>query len=380
MNIILSDNGNHAKFCPLTLTKPIGELRVGILKISDKYKKRFKAEGINVNICFESESYLQEKYPSCSEPAFIWINAQVLPDSMLIKEILELIEGEQLSKDGTLLAYHTNKTNTNRESKANPIILNERWEMYQKNDHAINEDYNFLTKGRISQKIPITNTVIGDRVFLEPGAKVEASILNSDSGPIYLDEDSEIMEGSIVRGGLALGKHAVLKLGTKIYGPTTIGDYSKVGGEVNNSIFQSFSNKGHDGFVGNSLIGEWCNLGADTNTSNLKNNYGEVKTYSYESAKLEQTEVTFMGLCMGDHSKCGINTMFNTATTVGVSANVFGAGFPSKFIESFSWGENAVYDFDKAMEVAQRVYERRNQELSPTDIAILRHIFDNRTK
>lgn len=380
MNIILSDNGNHAKFCPLTLTKPIGELRVGILKISDKYKKRFKAEGIEVNICFETEAYLQGKYPLCTAPSYIWINAQVLPDAKLIQEILELIEGEQLSKDGVLLAYHTNQSKTNRESRSNPVILDERWEMYQKNDQAINDDFDFLTKGRISQKISITNTVIGDRIFLEPGAKVEASILNSVSGPIYLDEDSEIMEGSIVRGGLALGKHSVLKLGTKIYGPTTIGDYSKVGGEVNNCIFQSFSNKGHDGFLGNSLIGEWCNLGADTNTSNLKNNYGSVKTYSYQTSKLEQTDVTFMGLCMGDHSKCGINTMFNTASTIGVSANVFGAGFPSKYIASYSWGEDAIFDFDKAVEVARRVYARRNQELTQTDLAILRHIYDNRTK
>lgn len=380
MNIILSDNGNHAKFCPLTLTKPIGELRLGILKISEKYQKRFAREGMEVKIFFETEDYLQTKYPKCSESAFIWVNAQVLPYKTLIQEILELIEGEQLSKNGVLIAYHTHKEGINRETKSNPIILHERWEMYQKNDQAINEDYEFLTKDRISQKIPISNQVLGDRVFLEPGAKVECAILNSLSGPIYLDEDSEIMEGSVVRGGLALGKNSVLKLGTKIYGPTTIGDYSKVGGEVNNCIFQSFSNKGHDGFLGNSLIGEWCNIGADTNTSNLKNNYGPVKTYSYESGKLEQTDVTFMGLTMGDHSKCGINTMFNTATTVGVSANVFDGGFPPKFIESFSWGSEAVFDFDKAMEVAQRVYARRNQELTPTDMAILRHLFDNRTK
>jgi UDP-N-acetylglucosamine diphosphorylase/glucosamine-1-phosphate N-acetyltransferase len=380
MNIILSDNGNHQKFCPLTLTKPIGELRVGILKISDKYRKRFSKEGIEANICFETEAYLEGKYSKCSDGSFIWVNAQVLPDSIIIKEILELIEGEQLSKGDTLIAYHTNKSKVNRESRSNPIILNERWEMYQKNDRAINEDFEFLTKDRISQKIPISNQVLGDQVFLEVGAKVECSILNSLSGPIYLDEDSEIMEGSIVRGGLALGKHAVLKLGTKIYGPTTIGDHSKVGGEVNNSVFQSYSNKGHDGFIGNSLIGEWCNLGADTNTSNLKNNYGEVKTYSYETKKIEQTEVTFMGLAIGDHSKCGINTMFNTATTVGVNANIFGAGFPKKYIESYSWGGDAVYDFDKAIEVAKMVYSRRNKELAQTDIDILRHLYDSRTK
>ncbi|MEZ4936913.1 MAG: putative sugar nucleotidyl transferase [Crocinitomicaceae bacterium] len=380
MNIVLSDNGNHAKFCPLTLTKPVGELRMGILKISEKYQKRLFKEGIEAQLYFETEDYLQTKYPKCTASSFIWINAQVLPDKVLIQEILELIEGEQLMKDGLLIAYHSRKDGLQKESQSMPIMIKERWDLYQQNDHALNEDYNFLTHGRLSQKISSTNQILGDRVFLEQGAKVECSILNSLSGPIYLDEDSEIMEGSVVRGGLALGKHAALKLGTKIYGPTTIGDYSKVGGEVNNCIFQSFSNKGHDGFLGNSLIGEWCNLGADTNTSNLKNNYGAVKTYSYETGKLEQTDVTFMGLAMGDHSKCGINTMFNTATTVGVSANVFDGGFPPKFIESFAWGAEAVFDFDKAMEVAERVYERRNQELTPTDIAILRHIFDNRTK
>lgn len=380
MNIVLSDNGKHANFCPLTLTKPVGELRVGILKISDKYKKRFFKEGLKYEIFYETEEYLQKKYPKCSESSFIWVNAWVIPDDVIFQEILNLNEGDQLFYDDVLVAYHTNPTGKKTLSRSKPIVLNERWDIYQKNGDAINEDFEFLTRDRVSQKISTSNKVMGDRVFLEPGAKVECSILNSTTGPIYLDEDSEIMEGSVVRGALALGKHSALKLGTKIYGPTTIGDYSKVGGEVNNCVFQSFSNKGHDGFLGNSLIGEWCNLGADTNTSNLKNNYGAVKTYSYASNKLEQTDVVFMGLAMGDHSKCGINTMFNTATTVGVNANIFGAGFPSKFIDSYSWGDDAIYDFDKAMEVAKRVYERRNQELTQTDIEILRHLYDNRTK
>jgi UDP-N-acetylglucosamine diphosphorylase/glucosamine-1-phosphate N-acetyltransferase len=211
-----------------------------------------------------------------------------------------------------------------------------------------------ITANRISEKLSKTNTLIGNSslLFIEPGAKVEASILNTTTGPIYIGKDAEIMEGSVVRGPLAMCEHSALKLGTKVYGASTLGPHCKVGGEINNVVMQAYSNKGHEGFLGNSVIGEWCNLGADTNTSNLKNNYGAVSTYSYETKKEEKTNVQFMGLTMGDHSKCGINTMFNTATVVGVSCNIYGGDFPAKFIPSFSWGGSAglvPFKFDKAV-------------------------------
>jgi UDP-N-acetylglucosamine diphosphorylase/glucosamine-1-phosphate N-acetyltransferase len=218
-------------------------------------------------------------------------------------------------------------------------------------------------------------------IFIEEGAIVEAAILNTPSGPIYIGKDAEIMEGSIVRGPLAMCEHSALKLGAKVYGPTTLGPHCKVGGEVNNVVFQAYSNKGHDGFLGNALIGEWCNLGADTNTSNLKNNYGTISTYSYEEKGEIETETQFMGVCMGDHSKCGINTMFNTATVVGVSSNIYGAGFPAKFIPSFSWGgadEIVPFRFEKAIEYANNMMHRRGLQLSESEIAILRHISENK--
>ncbi|MCB1178796.1 MAG: hypothetical protein KDK36_14520, partial [Leptospiraceae bacterium] len=252
-------------------------------------------------------------------------------------------------------------------------------DLFSKNDQAIKDDFELLTKGRESQTLSLTNTMIGDAVFVEEGAKVEAAVLNSSTGPIYIGKDAEIMEGTVVRGPLALCEGATLKLSTKIYGATTVGPYSKVGGEVTNSNIQGFSNKGHDGFLGNSILGEWCNLGADTNNSNLKNNYSEVKIWNYSTNQLENTGLQFCGLIMGDHSKCGINTMFNTGTVVGVSANIFGGGFPNKFISSFTWGgfnDSSTFQLDKMFEVAQKVMERRHIDLSQDDKEILSAVFE----
>ncbi|MGB1307109.1 MAG: glucose-1-phosphate thymidylyltransferase, partial [Flavobacteriales bacterium] len=210
-------------------------------------------------------------------------------------------------------------------------------------------------------------------------AKVEHAILNASTGPIYVGKDAEIMEGSIVRGPLAMCENSVLKMGAKIYGATTLGPYCKVGGEVNNSVLLGYSNKGHDGFLGNSVLGEWCNLGADTNNSNLKNNYAEVKLWSYQSERFVNTGLQFCGLIMGDHSKCGINTMFNTGTVVGVSANVFGAGFPRNFVSSFSWGGSAgymTYRLNKVFEVAEKVMQRRAIEFNQVEKDILTEVFE----
>ena len=236
-----------------------------------------------------------------------------------------------------------------------------------------------LTKGRKSQFLPENNTILGKDIFIEKGAKVSCSILNAEDGPIYIGKNAEVMEGSIIKGPFAMGESAVLKMGAKIYGATTLGPYCKVGGEVSNSVFFGYSSKAHDGFLGNSVIGEWCNLGADSNISNLKNNYAHVKLWNYEIERFINTELQFCGLIMGDHSKCGINTMFNTGTVVGVSSNVFGSGFPRNFIPSFNWGGAAgfsIYKLLKAFEVAEKVFERRKLRFDKIDKNILTQVYD----
>jgi UDP-N-acetylglucosamine diphosphorylase/glucosamine-1-phosphate N-acetyltransferase len=378
MKILLHDNGLHARFAPLTLTRPLGDIRMGIMTNTE----RWKLISPDADIFFETESYLTSKFPSTKEPD-LHINAGLIPNEEVAAAILNLGENDQLWFGDTWLAKKgiaNNKVNFTGEA---PLIITHRWHLYQMNDVALRSDFNLITGGRNSQKLSYTNTVIGDpsMIFLEEGAVVEAAILNTKTGPIYVGKDAEIMEGSVVRGPLAMCEHSALKLSAKVYGATTLGPHCKVGGEVNNVVFQAYSNKSHDGFLGNALIGEWCNLGADTNTSNLKNNYGNVSTYSYEAGAEVKTDIQFMGVCMGDHSKCGINTMFNTATVVGVSSNIYGAGFPDKYVPSFSWGgadETVPFRFDKAVEYANNMMARRGLQLTEAEIAILRHIADSK--
>lgn len=374
MKLILDDNDHYLNFAPLTLTRPVGELRIGILTNSERWKLLLP----EADIFYATEEYLSEQFPYSANG--VKVNACVMPNKELVEAVRHLKPNEILKKDGKWLAKEGTAEIIVEYGGEMPLLINERWDLYQKNGEMIDFDFQLLTNGKVSKQLSSTNTVIGDssRIFLEEGAKVEASILNVTDGFIYLGKNAEVMEGSIIRGSLAMCEGSALKLGAKVYGPTTLGPYCKVGGEVNNVVFTGYSNKGHDGFLGNSVIGEWCNLGADTNTSNLKNNYGTVKTYSYRSKKLEQTSIQFMGLVMGDHSKCGINTMFNTATVVGVSSNIFGADFPPKFIPSFNWGSHGEkYNFDKAIESANNMMVRRGKELSEAEISILRHIHDN---
>lgn len=370
MRINLDDNGLHLRFAPLTLTRPVGNLRMGILTNDE----RWKAFLPDAEIGFTTENYLSRKFSSIENG--IRVNASVIPNEDLVAAVMHLEDNTALYLNELLLAENGIATSKIQFKGEVPVILENRWDLFQKNDLVLEADFVLITTGRKSQKLSKSNTVIGssELIFLEEGAKVEVSILNTTSGPIYIGKDAEIMEGSIVRGSLAMCEQSALKLGTKIYGATTLGPHCKVGGEVNNSVFQAYSNKGHEGFVGNSLIGEWCNLGADTNTSNLKNNYGNVSTYSYETEKEEKTNVQFMGLTMGDHSKCGINTMFNTATVIGVSCNIYGADFPPKFIPSFSWGGSAgfvSFKFEKAIEYANNMMERRGLKLSEQEVEIL---------
>ncbi len=374
MKLQLHDNGLHLRFAPLTLTRPLGNLRMGIFTNDERWKLFLP----DAEVTFITESYLQAKYTLSSVDG-IQVNAQIIPNEDVVASICHLESDSILMFNSIWIAKTGNASNKIDFKGEEPIILENRWHIYQKNDAVLKADFKLITNGRVSQTLSDTNVVIGDEslIFLEEGAVVEASILNTKTGPIYIGKDAEIMEGSVVRGPLAMCEHSALKLATKVYGAVTLGPHCKVGGEVNNVVFQAYSNKGHDGFLGNALIGEWCNLGADTNTSNLKNNYGNVSTYSFETGKEEKTDIQFMGVCMGDHSKCGINTMFNTASGVGVSSNVYGSGFPDKYVPSFSWGEPSQlvsFRFDKAIEYSNNMMNRRGLELSEAEISILKTI------
>jgi UDP-N-acetylglucosamine diphosphorylase/glucosamine-1-phosphate N-acetyltransferase len=371
MKIVLSDNNKHLDFAPFTLTRPVGDLRIGIMTNVERWKLLLP----EVQIGFDTEDYLQGKFPKNSG---FQVNAAVIASKEIASAIQSIHPTEGVWYKDLWVAGMRDEASRFELTEA-PIVLEHRWDLYKKNGVVLQHDFDLITEGRRSKQMYFPNTIIGDsnRIFLEEGAHVEGCILNTTEGPIYVGKDAEIMEGSMVRGPLAMNENSALKLGTKVYGPTTLGPHCKVGGEVNNVVFQGYSNKGHDGFLGNSVIGEWCNLGADTNCSNLKNNYGNVKTYSYRTKSIEPTSEQFMGLMMGDHSKAGINSMFNTATVMGVSANVFSAGFPPKYIPSFAWGvDGTSYDFDKAQESANNMMQRRGLQLSSDEIAILKHIAD----
>lgn len=386
MNYIAFDDQRWDDLRPLSFTRPVADLRVGILTIREKWGKH-----LGQSLSFKTQDYLQGKFKLRIEDNNTFINGGLLPTEDIIEKIKGLALGASLVKDGTLLACRLDKTSSENfdprshafgssteYSEAILQVLNP-WDIFRLNGEAINADFALLTKGRTSQPIDESNRVIApENIFIEEGAVVQCAVLNASTGPIYIGKDAEVMENSAVRGPFALCEHSTLKLSAKIYGPTTIGPHSKVGGEVNNSVIQGFSNKGHDGFLGNSVLGEWCNLGADTNNSNLKNNYAEVKLWSYTKKRFIKTGLQFCGLIMGDHSKCGINTMFNTGTVVGVSANIFGSGFPRNFVPSFSWGGSGGYmtfTLPKAFEVAEKVMARRNLILTNEEKSILEYVF-----
>ncbi|MGB1281669.1 MAG: GlmU family protein [Schleiferiaceae bacterium] len=374
MKIQLVDGKHRSHLLPLTYTRPVAELRCGIITIAEKYTKRGHEIG------YGTEAYLNVKYPSIE--AEVLVSGSVCPTDAFLEAVAGLSSGQALIQGDELLAFKGEKWE-DEPSEIIPFsgalnLITRPWDIWSKNASELNLDFDLLTKDRFSAPIDATNTVIGDRIFLEEGAKATASILNATSGPIYLAKNAEIMEGCIVRGGLALGESSALKMGAKIYGATTLGSHCKVGGEVNNSVIIGYSNKGHDGFLGNSALGEWCNLGADTNNSNLKNNYDEVKAWSYVDGRFAKTGQQFCGLIMGDHSKSGINTMFNTGTVVGVSANVYGAGFPRNFIASFTWGGpqgTMEYRIDKALDTADRMMKRRGLEVDEVEKAILEQVY-----
>ncbi|MET7027809.1 GlmU family protein [Sediminicola luteus] len=387
MNYILFDGTVRNALLPFTFTRPVAEIRIGILTVREKWEKFLGFTTTTI-----TEEYLSEKYPMVELEENILINASFLPNDALVELVKKLKPNEAIFQKEEIIAFYSLETQEDPdfskykaiEYEGDILRIENTWDIFSKNGKAMEADFKILTEGRKSAPISKTNTVFNPKnIFLEEGAKVECSILNANDGPIYIGKDAEVMEGCIIRGGFALGEHAVVKMGAKIYGPTTAGPHCRIGGEVNNSVLFSYSNKGHDGFLGNAVLGEWCNIGADSNNSNLKNNYEPVRLWSYETEGFAKTGLQFCGLMMGDHSKCGINTMFNTGTVIGVSANIFGSGFPRNFVPSYSWGGASgftTYLPKKAFETARIMMERRGVEFDEIEANILNHVFEETKK
>jgi UDP-N-acetylglucosamine diphosphorylase/glucosamine-1-phosphate N-acetyltransferase len=387
MNYILFDGSVRNALLPFTFTRPVADILVGIITIREKWEMR-----LGSTISTITEEYLSEKYPMVEMEENVMINASFLPNEILAEMISNLQPNQAIFKGDEVIAFYTSDQQEEVDFDQYEIIeynedcitIEHTWDIFAKNDSAIREDFQLLTQDRKSQPIPKSvNVIASENIFIEEGAKLEFVTLNASTGPIYIGKNAEIMEGSVIRGPFALCNDAQVKMASKIYGATTVGPHSRVGGEVNNAVLFGYSNKGHDGFLGNSVLGEWCNIGADSNNSNLKNNYEEVKLWSYETESFAKTGLQFCGLMMGDHSKCGINTMFNTGTVVGVSANIFGSGFPRNFVPSFSWGGASgftTYITKKAFETARLVMSRRNVEFDEKEKAILEYVFEESKK
>lgn len=383
MNYILFDGAVRNALLPLTFTKPVADLRIGILTIREKWETY-----LGFTTTTLTEDYLEEKFPMVEMEQNVMINASFLPTLSLAEIIMELKENQAIFKDEEVIAFFTADSQETVdfdnydqiEFDSEVIQIKNTWDLFSFNDKALKSDFELITEGRLSQPIPDGVRYINrENIFIEEGAEILFSVLNASNGPIYIGKDSLVMEGSLIRGPFALGEHSVVKMGAKIYGATTVGPYCTVGGEINNSILSGYSSKGHDGFLGNSVVGEWCNIGADSNNSNLKNNYSEVRLWNYETENFAKTGLQFCGLIMGDHSKCGINTMFNTGTVIGVSVNIYGSNFPRNFIPSFSWGGAAgfsTYQMDKVTETATLVMKRRGVDFDEKEQRILEHVFE----
>ncbi len=387
MNYILFDGTVRNALLPFTFTRPVADIRIGILTIREKWEQYLGSTTTTL-----TEEYLMEKYPMVEMEQNIMINASFLPNAILVDLIQNLEQNQAVVYQEEIVAFYTNDSQEEVNFEQYDLVVYEgdlmqienTWDIFAKNDSVLRDDFNLITADRTSQPIPKSvNVIAPENIFIEEGAKLEFVTLNASTGPIYIGKNSEIMEGSVIRGPFALCESGRVKLATKVYGATTVGPHSVIGGEVNNSVLFGYSNKGHDGFLGNSVLGEWCNIGADSNNSNLKNNYEEVRLWSYETEGFAKTGLQFCGLMMGDHSKCGINTMFNTGTVVGVSANIFGSGFPRNFVPSYSWGGAAgfsTYITAKAFQTAKIVMARRNIEFTDQDAAILTHVFEETKK
>ena len=386
MNYILFDGTHRTALLPFTYTRPVADIRIGIVTIREKWEHFLGQTTTTV-----TEDYLESKFPMVEMETNILINGSVLPTPALVDAVKCLKKNQALFKGEEPLAFYAIEgeeidfnTCDSIDFEDDFIQIKNTWDIFSYNKQALINDFEMLTEGRESEAIPETVQCFNKaQIFVEKGAKFTTAVLNANNGPIYIGKNTEVMDGCLIRGAFALCDNATLKMGAKIYGATTVGPFCKVGGEVNNSVFLGYANKGHDGFLGNAVIGEWCNIGADSNNSNLKNNYAEVRLWSYETERFAKTGLQFCGLMMGDHSKCGINTMFNTGTVVGVSANIFGGNFPRNFIPSFSWGGSGgltEYKLNKVKEVATQVMQRRNLEYTATEHEIMEHIFEDTAK
>lgn len=385
MQLVFSDAQFWENFLPLTYTRPTAELRCGILTFSERWQKLLESSEVS----FITEDYLQEKFPKPEKVESLFLVPNFLPSESVLDQIKGLKLGEALVYEDELLAakvdmqdFSLKQIEKMTDITEELIFFKNATDLFSLNEKAINFDFELLTKNKTSQKLSSTNGFLGDEkdLFIEEGAEIEFATINCKTGKIYIGKNAEIMEGSNVRGPLSLGKNSKINMGAKIYGATTIGPQCKVGGEVNNIVIFGFSNKGHEGFLGNSVLGEWCNIGADTNSSNLKNNYAMVKLWNYKNKKFQNTGLQFCGLIMGDHSKAAINTQFNTGTVVGVGANIFKSGFPPNLIENFSWGGmkgDSKFNLEKAYEVAEKAMERRKLPLTEIDKGILKFVYSN---
>ncbi|NEN24684.1 glucose-1-phosphate thymidylyltransferase [Cryomorpha ignava] len=398
MNPILIDI-NWRNLLPLTFAKPLSHLLIGIDTIAEKWERH-----LNVVPGVLPPQYLREAFPANSDSEIIFINSAVIPTPSLAEAVTKLKPGQVLTHRGIFIAAPTGNNSLDdlaaRIEKGESfsfsnfgqdevffneptVILESPADIFAQNDAILRQDFQEITKKFKTTNFPNHIITSGFDIFIHPEAKVHHCVLNATTGPIYIGKGAVIMEGSLVRGPFAIGESSTLKMGAKVYGATSIGKHCKVGGEVNNVVINDYSNKGHDGFLGNSVIGSWCNLGADTNTSNLKNNYGEIKVWNYETETLENTGRQFHGLIMGDHSKAGINTMFNTGTVVGMCANIFDGGFPPKFTPSFSWGGAQGFEtfkIEKAFEASQAMMERRNVHFGKPEADIFRFVFEYDSK
>ncbi len=388
MNYILFDDATRDALKPMTYTRPVCEIRLGIMTIREKWEKALNAKTSTL-----TEDYLSKKYPMVMSEAMLLINSSVCPRLEMIEMIKNMQPGQTLIGNEVVIAMYKTKegflsdeeeSSERLEYKGEFVKLSSLADIFLLNDKELRYDFEVLTKGRKSMPLSKTNMVIGGNIFVEQGAKVECAVINASEGPVYIGAQAEIMENAVIRGPFAMLEHAVVKLSAKIYGATTLGPYCKVGGELENVVMFGYSNKAHDGFFGNSVIGEWCNIGADSNASNLKNTYEDVRLWSIDKSTFVSTGTIFCGTIMADYSKCGINTMFNTGTVVGVNCNIFGAGYQRNFVHSFYWGGNTggvrIYDIEKAIEVAEIVQKRRDIDMTDMDKEILRHIYKESTK
>lgn len=389
MNLILFDSVSaRRKLLPFTYTRPMAEIRVGILTISEKW-----AHWLETKPSHQTEGYLSEKYPVSYEEQNLYIAGNLCPNVKLVEAINSLKPNQKLVKTGSLLATKQGKVvdkdigaDCEEVEFTDEITqITHNWHIFKKNGDQIRADYAVLTNGRKSQPIkdPYTRTYNLGNIFIEEGANIKDATLNAENGPIYIGKEAVIEEGAVVRGPFAISHNSTVNANARMRGDITIGPWSKVGGEVSNSVIFGFTNKGHDGFLGNSVLGEWCNIGADTNTSNLKNNYDLIKVWDYDKGGFVNTGEQFCGLMMGDHSKCGINTMFNTGTIVGVAANIFGPGFPRTFIPSFSWGGPAgftTFKLPKVFEMANVAMKRRHGDFNDIEKNILSAVFELEAK